>query len=310
MRLVTLGDAALRLTPPASERLETADTLRVDVTGPECTAAVAAECLGADATWLSRVSETPPGRRLVRELRGHGVDVVAGRTDGRQGVRFFERGATPRADTGVDAVEGTSLGGLTIDELPTDRVEAADAAYVTAATPMISAGLAGATAKFLKTATDAGATTAVGVFGADRWDDPDSARETIEELFPAVDIFLGSAAAVETLFDRDGAAGAVMHALASTHGFETVALGREHAVAAWRDSTVHEFARPDVDAVDATGAVDAFAGAFLAGVADGDAGGALKTATATGALTKTIPGSLPAFTPAEIGAVATDVERP
>ena len=310
MRLVTLGDAALRLTPPANKRLETAETLEVGVTGPECTAAVAAERLGADAAWLSRVPETALGRRLVRELRGHGVDVVAEYADGRQAVSFFERGTTPRTDARVNVLEGTPLGGLTMDELPTDHAEAADAVYVTAATPTVSAGVAGATAKFLQTAADAGATTAVGVFETGGRVDPENARETVEELFPAVDIFLGGAAAVETLFGRSGAAGPVMHALASAHGFETVALGREQTVAAWRDSTVHEFARPDVDAVDATGAVDAFAGAFLAGLADGDVSGALRTATAADALTRTMPGCLPVFSPAELRGVAAGLERP
>jgi 2-dehydro-3-deoxygluconokinase len=264
MQLVTLGGAALRLTPPGTQRLETARTLDVGVTGSECNAAVTAQRLGANATWLSRLPDTPLGRRVANELRGHDLNVVAEYVDGRQGMTFFERGSPPRENAYVDDLSGAAVESLSMDALPTERVEAADTAYVTAATPRTSTGLAGATAKFLKTASESDATTALGMLDTRGWVAYDEARDTLEGLFPAVDVFVGAEAAVEAVLGRDGELGPVMHALASEYGFETVALLGEHAAAAWYDSTVHEFARPDVETVDVTGAADAFAGAFHA----------------------------------------------
>ena len=309
MRLVTLGGAALRLTPPGNERLETARALEVGVTGPECNAAVAAGRLGVASTWLSQLPDTALGRRVANELRGHEVEVVADYVEGRQGLTFFERGSTPRADSRVDDLEGTALEGLTMDRLPTDRVEAADFAYVTAATPSASTNVAGTAAKFLKTATDAGATTALGLLETRGWNDHDAARETLEGLFPAVDVFVAAADAVETVFGREGEPGRVMHALASEYGLETVALAHEHGAAAWHDSTVHEFGTVDVDVVDVTGSADAFAGAFLAGLPMGDVAAALRRAVAAGALARTTPGVLPVFTDDEVRRVAERVER-
>jgi 2-dehydro-3-deoxygluconokinase len=309
MRLVTLGGAALRLTPPGTERLETARRLEVGVTGPECNAAVAAGRLGSEAAWLSRLPDGPLGRRVAAELRGHEVEVVADLVDGRQGLTFFERGPEPRGNDRLDDLAGAAVEGLTMDDLPDAEIEAADVAYVTAATPVASNGLAGTTAKFLKTATDAGATTALGLLDVRGWEDRGTGQEAVEGLFPVVDVLVGTADAVATVFDRDGEPGGVMHALASEHGLETVALSHDRGAAVWHEATVHELAAPDVDVVDVSGSADAFAGAFLAGLAGGDVQSALRRAVAASALARTTPGALPAFTAAEVDRVAQRVGR-
>lgn len=308
MRLVTLGGAALRLTPPGAERLETARTLEVGVTGPECNAAAAAGRLGAEAMWLSELPDTPLGRRVTNELRGHEVDVVVEFVEGRQGLTFFERGAMPRSDGRLDDLDGATTEGLAMDRLPIDPIEAADIAYVTAATPGASPDAAATAAKFLKTATDADATTALGLLETRGWDDDEAIRETLEGLFPAVDILVASADAVATVFDRSGDPGSVMHALAADYDLQTVTVTHEHGAAAWHDSTVHEFSKPDVDVVDVTGAADAFAGAFLARLS-GDVQNALRSAVAASALAKTTPGVLPVFTAGELERVGERIER-
>lgn len=309
MDLVTLGGAALRLVPRGTERLETADALSVDVEGAECNAAVAAGRLGAETTWYSRLPDDPLGRRVAGELRGHGVEVVARYGEGRQSLTFFERGSTPRADGRVDDHEGAPVENLSYDTLPTDGVDSADVAYVTGGTPTTSTPLAGATAKFLKAASDAGATTALGLLDAEGLDG-DDAYDTLAGLFPAVDVLVATPEAVEAVFDRSGEPTQVTHALASDHDFETVVLLRDLTAAAWRDSTVHEYALPAVETVDVTGAADAFAGAFLVGLDGEDAQTALRRAVAADALVKTTPGALPVFTRPEVEEIAETLERP
>lgn len=310
MRLVTLGGAALRLTPAGSERLETARRLDVHVAGPECNAAVAAERLGAEATWISRLADGPLGRRVAAELRGQDVEVLAEVVDGRQGLTFFEPGVRPRESDRVDDHEAAVVQELSMDALPTDRIADADTAYVASGTPTTSTDLAATSAKFLKTAADAGATTAVGVFEPPGGADPGAVRDTLEGLFAVVDVLIAEEAAVEVLFDRSGDPSSVAHALASEYGFETVALHRERTATAWRDSTVNEFLLPDVDVVDPTGAIDAFAGAFLVTLGDRDPPPALRRAIAADALVRTTPGPTPAFTEAEVDRLADAVERP
>lgn len=309
MDLVTLGGAALRLTPPGKERLRSARTLTVGVTGPECNASIAAGRLGVDATWLSRLPEGPLGRRVANDLRSHDIEVVASFEPGRLGLTFFERGASPREHDRVDDLAGAVFEGLTMDDLPQERIETAEYVYVTAATPQASTGLAGATAKFLKTASDGGATTAFGLLDTRGWEDNESARDTFEGLFSAVDVLVADDDAVDAVFDRSGEPGSVMHALASSYDFETVALRHDHGAAAWHESTVHEFGYPEIETVDVTGAADAFAGVFLSGLDRGDVSAALRTAIAADAYVQTTPGSLPVFTIEEIERVVAKVER-
>jgi len=73
--LVTFGETMLRLSPPDDERLETADQYTVRAAGAESNVAVAAQRLGLDALWASKLPDSPVGRRVTGELKHHGVSV-------------------------------------------------------------------------------------------------------------------------------------------------------------------------------------------------------------------------------------------
>lgn len=309
MQLVSLGGAALRLTPPGRERLETARTLEVSATGPECNAAIAAGRLGAESTWLSRLPDGPLGRRVAGELRSHDLDVVADRVDGRQGVAFFERGARPRENGRIRDLVGSTASNLSLEALPTDPITGADAAYVTSSTAERSRAAAEATAKFLKTAHEADARTALGLLDVSDWDDVDATAETVEGLLPVVDVLVGTDVAIEAVFDRSGEPTQVTHALASAHDLDIVAIRRDNDAAVWQDSTVSELRTPETDAVDETGRADAFAGALLAGLAEGSARSALRSAVAADALTATTAGPIAVFTREEVSSLAENIGR-
>lgn len=310
--LVTFGEASLRLSPSAGRRLEGARTLEVGITGPECNAAVAARRLGAEVAWLSRLPDSPLGRRVASELRGYDVDVRVDWADGgRQGLAFHERGAPPRGDQRLDDRAGVALGDLDPEGVPFEAaLEGAEGTYVTGATPGLSTPVAAATARLLKAATDAGALTAFGLrYDPGQWS-PGEARDTLTELFPAVDVFVADEADVAAVLDRDGGPAEVAHGLAAEWGFETVALLREHTAVAWHDSTVHEYPVVEGEVVDGSGDADAFAGAFLARLLEGaDHAEALRSAMAAAALARTVPGAVPAVTRAEVERVAATVQR-
>jgi 2-dehydro-3-deoxygluconokinase len=309
--LVTLGETALRLSPPGTGRLERADRLEVEASGPESNAGVVARRLGEPVTWLSRLPDSPLGRRVASELRGHDLAVDVSWGGGRQGITFHERGGVPRGDDRVDDRTGAAAASLSMDELPLGPVRGADLAYVTGATPALSNELAGSTARFLKTANDAGATTAFSLeYRPWLWASPDAARGTLTEFFPAVDVFLAREADVETVLDRSGSPAELAHGLAANWGFEHVLLSRERTCIVYHDATVHEYPNPTVDVADTTGREAAFAGAFLAAHAAGSTPQeALKTAVAARALAATVPGSVPTITRQEVERVAAEVKR-
>ena len=73
--LVTFGETMLRLSPPDEERLETADRYDVHVAGAESNVAVAAQRLGLETAWLSKLPDSPVGRKVAGDLRNHGITV-------------------------------------------------------------------------------------------------------------------------------------------------------------------------------------------------------------------------------------------
>ncbi|MFB6171451.1 MAG: sugar kinase [Haloarculaceae archaeon] len=305
---VTLGEASLRLSPPGHGRLETARRLEVHVTGAESNAAVVASRLGCDATWISRLPDTPLGRRVAGELREYGLDVEVTWASGRQGLTFYERAGEPRGDRRIEDRANSAVADATARALPLSLAESADVAYATGLSPSISPAMAGAAATFLKTAAQSGVRTAFGLnFREELWD-PTEARETLTALFPVVDVFLASERDVAAVLDREGRPSEVAHGLATEWDFETVALWRDHGASIWQDATLYDYPWPKVDVVDPTGADDAFAGALVAALLDGDdASRALKTGMAAASLARTVPGPVATLDAPDVERVAATV---
>src|SRR2546428_4991814 len=95
--VVTIGETMLRLSAPPGVPLEQAPQLDVHVAGAESNVAIALCRLGTTAGWISRLVDTPLGRRIVNELRGHGVGVsrVVWAPDGPVGIFFLGQRVPP-----------------------------------------------------------------------------------------------------------------------------------------------------------------------------------------------------------------------
>lgn len=306
--LVTFGETALRLSPPGSERLEAADRLSVSAAGAASNVAVAASRLGTDAAWLSKVADTPLGRRAVSELRGHGIETaVTWADDGRQGLTFTEREHRPREGRVLDDRHDTAIESVRPGDLPMDAVQDAGAVFVSGETVGLSTAVAETAAAVLR------ATGGRAVLGLDYrpglWSATE-ARETLAELFPAADVFVTNVEEVRTVLDLSGDAAEVAHRVGSEHGFETVILTRGgRGALVWHDTTIHERDAVEADAVDATGQHDAFTGAFLGRRLAGDpVGDALAHGVGAAALARTIPGPVPAVDPADLRRVVESMD--
>lgn len=307
--LVTFGETALRLATPGSERLERADELRVHAAGAESNVAITAARLGADATWLSKVPDTPLGRRAVSEVRSHGVETAVAWSDaGRQGLRFHEAGADPRESQAVHDRGGTAAATADPGELEMDAVGAADAVYVSGTTAALSRSAAETVGAVLGAGGDA--LTALGLDHRPGLWSASEARETLTQLFPAVDLLVANEDEARTVLGATGQPRQLAHTVASEHDFEIVVITRsEFGALAYHDNVIHEQSAFETPAVDPGGQHDAFAGAFLhrlvegAGVAD-----ALTDGVAAAALARTVPGPVPTVDPAGVEDVAGRLE--
>lgn len=304
--LVTFGETMLRLSPPGDERLETADEYVVRAAGAESNVAVAAQRLGLDSTWVSKLPDSPVGRRVTSELGSHGVGTdIVWSEDGRQGTYYLESGDKPRGNNVIYDRADAAITTATPEELAVDRIEAAEAFHTTGITPALSETLEATTETLLERANAAETLTTFDLNYRSKLWPPAEAKATLETLFPNVDVLVVAQRDAEAVLDRSGDAESIARGLADDFGFEVTILTRGTDPAlALADGTVYQ--QPTFEATSAypVGTGDSFVGGFLSQyVDDGNVADALEYAAATAALKRSIPGDIAVVTPSEVEAV-------
>nr|WP_309484906.1 sugar kinase [Halorhabdus salina] len=293
--LSTFGESLLRLSTPIDKPIETTDAFDVHIGGAEGNVAVAAKRLGLDATYVTKLPQTPLGEKVTTAYRTHGVDTaVAWSGQGRVGTYYLERGGQPRGSTVVYDRADSAITTATFEEIPTEPFTAADAVHVTGITPALSATLANTSREILDLAANSGATTVFDVnYRSNLWESM-AAAETIETLRPLVDVLFVAQRDAENVLGYDGEAEDVARDLFASGDHELVVLTREEkgALAFDGEQTV---AQPviETETADAVGTGDAFVGGFLAAwLDDEDLTTALEWGAATAALKRTIAGDM------------------
>lgn len=293
--LVTVGDTSLRLSPEGHERLETARDVRMRSTGTASNVAVAASRMGTATRWLSKLPDTPLGRRVVAELHEHGIETtVAWSETGRQGLTFQETATRPREAVQIDDRGDVAAASMTPGELAMDAVQSAASVFAAGSTMALSE-TAAETVKAVLRAGGSGSDFAA--FDLDyrpsMWS-AEAARETVTEVFDAVEVLLATEDDIRTVLDRNGNPREMAHTLASEWNFQVVVITRsEYGALAYHDGVIHDREAIETEAVDATGQHEAFIGAFLARLLEGaDTDEAVSAGVAMAALTRTVPGPL------------------
>lgn len=112
-RVVLMGDAHLRLEMRDTGRLETAHTASIMVTGPELNVAAALSALDVEAAWVSVVSDSPLGKRVLRIARGAGIDCSYVTTrPGRTAADWVGSSDHPHEPTVLEDAASTALAGI------------------------------------------------------------------------------------------------------------------------------------------------------------------------------------------------------
>ena len=314
--LVTFGETPLRLSPPGKQRLESADTMTVDADGTESNAAVTAQLLDVDSTWVSKLPESPLGRRIVAELEGHGIEtdiVWADETDYRQGLVFHESGHPPRESRRWHDRSGSAVATAKPGDLPMDRIQTADAVFTGLTTPALSRDAAETTKAMLRAAHGSGVTTAIDVDYQPGFADPDFLQDVLLELFEHLEVLVANEEKIRTVLDRSGKPRELANSIAAEYDLETVVITRsKRGAVALQDTpgtnVIHERETIDTEPVDDSGQHGAFSGGFLATLADGgDLSEALSYGVATATLVRTVPGPLLTAKRREVDRVVDDV---
>jgi sugar/nucleoside kinase (ribokinase family) len=245
--ICTLGDLLLdvvvRLDGPIAEDTDTYGRTRVGAGGQAANVAAWVVELGGRARFLGRRARDPAGRILAEDLRGRGVEVAGPEVE--TGTGTVVSIATPNGARTMLSDRGVSTG-FAPGELEPAWLEGCEwlhvAGYSLVVAPLRETALAAA-AKAPRVSVDLSSTAAIEEVGVEVF------RETLATLAPRL-VFANEAEAelvgdldAETVVVKRGARGCVV----------VDADGRRElpAVAA--------------DAVDTTGAGDAFAAGFLVG---------------------------------------------
>ena len=290
MDLVTFGEAMIRFSPPALQRLEQASTLAATVGGSELNVAVLAARLGVSSRWVSRLPDNALGRMIADQAREHGVDTqVEWTADGRVGLYFVEIGGARVSSVLYDRA-GSAISRITPGSVDWASVFAGARWYhVSGITPALSDGAAKVTAESLAAAKRAGLTVSYDLNYRSKLWSAEQACATQAPLMEHVDLLIASEEDARVVFGAESAESLAQRfeigAVAITLRDQTLAT----VIAA--EGKVYSAPRFDVESVDPIGGGDAFCGGLIVSRLDGRGwDDAVRFATATAALKHTIPG--------------------
>jgi 2-dehydro-3-deoxygluconokinase len=318
-KVVSFGEAMVRLTPPGNERLERTTSLNLTVGGAELNSAVTLACLDVPATWVSRLPDTPFGRAIARGARAGGVDLShvqwVPESAGRAGVYYLEEASDPRPSAVYYDRAGSAFARMAPGTFDWPHIlEGARALHISGITPAVGSGPRAETMAAIRAANAARVPVAFDLnFRSKLWSESE-ARACFVEVVPLVDILFTSRGGLRTFFNLDGDHAEVLEAARTRLGLAVTILSRKKgkasrsirlgSVAMGQDGQIVEGPWRQVEVVDRLGGGDAFAGGFLAGyVADhNDLPRALALASAAQALKHTMPGDFLCATRAEIEA--------
>lgn len=287
----------------------------VGIGGAETNVAVGLSRLGVPATWIGRVGDDSLGKRVVREVRGEGVDVRA-HVDPDAATGLMLKELTGRGTARVYYYRAGSAGSrLAAADVPAGLVENAGLVHLTGITPLLSDSARKACLSVVQRARAAGVAVSVDVNYRSTLAPAHVAAEVLGELAATADIVFGSPEELAHVAPGgnagDPAAGAAVQperiaelarAVDPTGTREIVVKRGGDGASTYIDGSVTHAPGHSVDVVDTVGAGDAFVAGYLSGQLHGwSVQDKLARANACGAVVCTMPGDWEAApTPADI----------
>ena len=301
--VLAMGEVLIRLAAPSGSTLESADHLDVTIGGAEANVAVALARMGRSVAWMSRVADDPFGRRVLGELRRHGVscEPVQMVTGARTGLYFTESGGAPRGVSVQYDRNHSAAMGMSVDTIDISWVDQADLVVVSGITPALSDGCAHLCSAVLDRAAKSGRRTVVDVnYRAKLWS-PERARAVLAPLCASATVVVCTAEDARDVFGVGEADPARVAAAVSAR---TVVLTEGSRGVSWTSPGGSGFSPAiPTETHDRIGAGDAFCAGVVMGVLDGDLATGIRRGQAMASLARTVRGDQFLGTPTEVAAV-------
>jgi 2-dehydro-3-deoxygluconokinase len=316
-RVVTFGEAMIRLTPPGNDRLERAVSLNVTVGGAELNTAVGLACLGVEASWVSMLPRTGLGRMIARQAAANGVDVsdIAWVDDdaGRTGIYFLEEGLDPRPSAVTYDRKDSAIARMTPGRFDWRiLLTGARVLHISGITLAISPIVRGEAMDAVRMANQLGVTVSFDLnYRAKLWSESE-ARQAFVDIIPRVDVLFASRGALRTFFGLEGSYEEVLRQAVEKLGVAAVTVNRKRAkgsrrlkmtsLAMGQSGVLATSETRDIEVLDRLGGGDAFAAGFLAAYMENPHAltRAVSLGAAASALKHTMPGDFLCATREEI----------
>jgi 2-dehydro-3-deoxygluconokinase len=312
-QIVTLGEALLRLTAPRGERLESAPNLHAYVAGAEANVARTLARLGVPAVWLSAVPPSPVGERILRELRGDGVDTsfVARPSKGRVGLFFAEQADPPRGTRVWYDRDGSAFARM--GEFDERALAGASFAVLSGITPALGARTRKLAETFAAAARSRGAALCLDVNYRSLLWSARAARRGLSGLLAEADVVVCAERDARAVLEAAGEPEQILRELAerwAPRAAVVVLTRRERGSLLLAEEKVIEQPAVEVGYVlDSFGAGDAFLAGLLWGLWNGAAAAdALKAGATLASMKCTLAGDVAPISAAEL-ALAADGPR-
>jgi len=294
--VVTLAETMIRLSPPDNQRIEQAEYLYLKIGGAESNVAVDLARLGLKTAWVSRLVDNPLGRRIVSEIRAHGVDTsnVLWTQEGRVGTYFIEFGKRPRPIHVTYDRAGSAITQLSLEHIDWEVLLHTRLVHVTGITVALSESCAQVVNVLIDRAREANVTVSFDVNYRSKLWSPEVASRKLKPMCGKADILFISSHDAETLFGCESQRDKMIDSLGTMFPSQTIAvtMGGAGPVCIHRGEVYSEPLCP-AEEVDRVGTGDAFASGFLLGYLEGkDWPLCLKYGNALAAIKYSIPGDL------------------
>ena len=140
MKIVTLGEIMLRLSPQGCDRFIQSDTLRIIPGGGEANVAISLANYGHHACFVSKLPKHEIGQIALNALRRYGVDTqYIARGGERVGLYYAETGASMRPSKVIYDRAHSAIAEATAEDFDFDRImQGADWFHWSGITPAIS----------------------------------------------------------------------------------------------------------------------------------------------------------------------------
>jgi 2-dehydro-3-deoxygluconokinase len=282
--ILTLGETLGLLRATTVGSLAQVSNLELGFGGAESNVAVALTRLGAPVLWLGRVGNDALGDRIVRGLRGEGVDVHAIVDDSAPTGVMLKAHRTPEATEVLYYRSGSAGSRLCAEDVDTVNIAGCSLLHITGITSALSDGAAGAVTHAIDRASAANVPISFDVNHRSRlWTSRDAATRYREIAARSTIVFAGIDEAKLLVPDAETPEKLARGIAAMGPSEVIIKLGERGAFALVDGKEYHRDAIP-VHVLDTVGAGDGFVGGYLAErLRNADVEQRLTTAATTGA---------------------------